>query len=372
MKVLIAAGGGGHFVPALAVIEAMPKDWEVQIVGREHAFEGDSSLSFEYQTAKKLGIPFVAITAGRLQRKISPHTFTSLLKVPVGLAQATKILKDFQPDVVITFGGYLTVPIAVAAKMLTIPIVMHEQTLNAGLANKIVSKIADKICISWKYSEKFFPKEKTIMTGNPLRKEFLKHIDTTKLRSNNKIPLIYVTGGSGGAHGINMLVERTLEKLLAKNLVIHQTGDAKEFGDYERLARLKTIMPDNLKKRYEVTKFIPTDQVVSVLMNADLVISRSGIGTVSELLYLGKPCLLIPLPFGQKNEQLINAQFVQSTGLGKLYEQDTLTPDILYEKVEEMLANISQFKSHAIVTHELINRDAAQNIIDVINNAKKN
>lgn len=371
MKLLISAGGGGHFAPALAVIEQLPKDWEVLVVGRKHAFEGDDSLSLEYQTAQKLGIPFVPITTGRLQRTFSPHTITSLLKVPVGLVQATKILKDFQPDVVLTFGGYIVVPVAIAAKMLRIPVVMHEQTLRAGLANKIVSKVADKICISWEYSARLFPAAKTVMTGNPLRKEFLEHTDKAPIRSNNKHPLIYITGGSGGAHGINVLVERSLEKLVEKNLVIHQTGDAKEFGDYDRLRRLKSIMTPHLQKRYEVTKFVPSDQVVSMLLNADLVIARSGIGTVSELLYLGKPCMLIPLPHGQHNEQLLNAQFVQSTGLGEVVDQESLTPDTFYEKVEAMLANIAEYKSHAVETHKLIHRDAAQKIIDIVKNEQK-
>lgn len=371
MKLVIAVGGGGHFAPALAVMEQMPEDWEVLVIGRKYAFEGDDALSLEYQTAQDRGIPFVSLTTGRLQRKLSTRTFTSLAKIPVGLAQSLKILKSFQPDVVVSFGGYIAVPVAVAAKMLRIPIVVHEQTLRAGLANTITSKFADKVCISWKYSEQFFPKEKTVLTGMPLRKEFLGHIDTSKLRSNNKVPLIYVTGGSGGAHGINSLVERSLERLLEHNLIIHQTGDAKEYADYERLTRLKDMLHPHLKKRYEVVKFVPPDQVVSMLLNADLVIARSGIGTVTELLYLGKPCMLIPLPHGQQNEQLTNAQFVQSTGIGEYFEQGSLTPDVFVEKVEEMLTNSAKYKSHAVETHKMIQKDAAQKIIEIIQNEKK-
>lgn len=371
MKLLIVAGGGGHFAPALAVYNSLPKDWEVLVVGRKHAFEGDSAKSFEYLTAEKLEIPFVPLTTGRLQRKMTKYTFSSLLKIPGGLMQATKILKDFKPDVVLSFGGYVAVPIALAAKALRIPIVVHEQTLHAGLANKVVSKIANKVCISWKFSEQFFPADKIILTGNPLREEFLEHADGSMLRENRRVPLLYITGGSGGAHGINVLVEQSIEELLEKYLVIHQTGDAKEFEDFDRLERLKTILPDHLQKRYEVRKFVPPDQVVSMLVNADLVIARSGIGTVSELLYLGKPCMLIPLPYGQQNEQLTNAQFVQSTGLGEVYEQDILTPELFVEKVDEMIGNLEKYRSHAIVTHELIRKDAAEKIIEVVANEKQ-
>ncbi len=307
MKLLIVAGGGGHFAPALAVLDKLPKDWEYLLVGRKHAFEGDDALSFEYQTAQKLGLPFIPLNTGRLQRRVTSHTFRSLLKIPGGR----------------------------------------------------------------KYSEQFFPQDKTVLTGNPLRKEFFDHAeDSSRLRSNNKIPLLYITGGSGGAHGINLLVEGALEKLLENYLIIHQTGNAQEFGDYERLMDRKMNLSDHLQKRYEVVKFIPSDKVVSVMLNADLVISRSGISTVSEILYLGKPCLLIPLPYGQRNEQQTNAEFVQSTGLGETYDQDNLTPELFVEKIGEMITNIETYKGHAMVTQELINKDAAENILDVVRHEK--
>src|SRR5690348_2431659 len=108
MKLLIVAGGGGHFAPALAVIEQLPKDVEVLVVGRKHAFEGDEALSFEYQTAKQLQIPFVPLTTGRLQRKLTRHTLASLAKIPAGYFQAVAIVKKFKPDVVLSFGGYVS------------------------------------------------------------------------------------------------------------------------------------------------------------------------------------------------------------------------------------------------------------------------
>src|SRR6185437_12483312 len=197
MKVLIAVGGGGHFSPALAVIKQMPKDWEVLLVGRKYTFEGDSALSLEYQTAQRLGLPFQTITTGRLQRKFTRHMFASLVRMPIGLAQAKKILATFKPDVVLSFGGYISVPVVLAAAAKRLPIVIHEQTLHAGLANKISAKFATKICISWEESANFFPKNKTVLTGNPLRKEFLA-VSVSQKKESDKLPLIYITGGSGG------------------------------------------------------------------------------------------------------------------------------------------------------------------------------
>src|SRR6185437_3796515 len=159
------------------------------LVGREYAFEGDSALSLEYQTAKRLGLAFEPLTTGRIQRKFTKHTFGSLAKIPVGLTQAKKIITRFQPDIVLSFGGYVSVPVVLAAAANRVPIVIHEQTLQAGLANKIASRFAAKICISWEESAKYFPKNKIVLTGNPLRKEFLQSttgfLNETKLETRD-------------------------------------------------------------------------------------------------------------------------------------------------------------------------------------------
>lgn len=376
MKLLIAVGGGGHFSPALAVIDKLPQEWNVLLVGRKHTFEGDDALSFEYQTAQRLGIPFIALTTGRLQRKISAHTVTSLLKVPVGLAQAMKIIKEYQPDVVLSFGGYVSVPVAVAAKLQKIPIVIHEQVLGAGLSNKVVGKIAHTICLSWEQSKEHFPEDKSIVTGNPLRSDFLKEVVSIDHligsdRTKPTHPTLYVTGGSGGAHGINVLIEGCLEQLLEKYFVVHQTGDSQQFGDFDRLEKFRASLPPELQKRYLVKKFIDSQNVVKILQASDLVISRAGMNTVTELLYLGKPSLLIPLPYGQQNEQQTNALFFQKTGLGETYDQDTLTPDLLLEKIHNMIANLEQYKKHAHETRALIHTDAAEKILEAVYHAKE-
>jgi UDP-N-acetylglucosamine--N-acetylmuramyl-(pentapeptide) pyrophosphoryl-undecaprenol N-acetylglucosamine transferase len=368
MKLLIAVGGGGHFAPALAVVDQLPKDWHILIVGRKHTFEGDASLSLEFQTAQRLNLPYVPLTTGRVQRNFSRHTLSSLFKVPVGLAHATKIVRDFKPDVVLSFGGYVSVPVCIAAAALRIPIVIHEQTLHAGLANKVVGKFANKICISWKESASYFPGSKTILTGNPLGTAFREHLKTIHQPEAGKIPKLYVTGGSGGAHGINVLVEGALEKLLEKYEITHQTGDAQEFGDFDRLEALKATLPPELQERYTIKKFIIPEMVGSILSEADLVISRSGINTVTELLYLGKPSLLIPLPDGQRDEQQSNALFFQETGLGKMMEQATLTPESFTETIHEMMVNIDSYRSHASQTMHMIALDAAEKIIEVVSN----
>ncbi len=369
MKLLIVAGGGGHFAPALAVIEELPKDWEVMVIGRKYVFEGENTLSLEYQTSQNLGIKFQTITTGRLQRKLTTHTLTSLVKVPVGYFQSLKILKDFKPDVVLSFGGYVSLPVGLAAKSLNIPIVVHEQILGAGLANKVVGKFAQKICVSWIESKKFFPSEKVVLTGNPTRKYQVSSIKYQVSKEN--LPLIYVTGGSGGAHAINVLVEDCLEKLLEKYIVIHQTGSSQEYGDFARLEKKKENLPAEMQKRYSVFKFVESAEVFPILNKADLVISRSGINTLTELLKLGKPSLLIPLPYGQHNEQLTNALFIKQLGLAEVADQKTLTGDKLFELVEKMIRNLNEYKSHAKDGQDLLVPDAAQKIIKIVENVNQ-
>ncbi|MBI4096937.1 MAG: glycosyltransferase [Candidatus Levybacteria bacterium] len=166
---------GGHLSPALAVIDAKPSGVDVLFIGRKHALEGDQARSFEEKVISEKGIPFHALTTGRLQRKLTRHTMVSLFKLPYGAVQAFSLLGKTKPDVILSFGSYVSLPVVIAASMRNIPVVIHEQTLEAGLANKIAARFATKICISWESSMPFFPREKTVLTGNPIREFRIKN-----------------------------------------------------------------------------------------------------------------------------------------------------------------------------------------------------
>ena len=336
---------GGHLSPSLALIEKLPKEVEVIYIGRKNTFEGDDSRSLEYSTITDHGIKFYPLTTGRLQRRFTKNSLITLSKVPLGFLSARKILKKENPDIVVGFGGYLSLAVCTAAKSLGIPVVIHEQTLEAGLANKIISKFADKICISFESSKKFFPNSKTILTGNPIRSEIQVRdaIARADLKIDGNLPVIYITGGSTGSHTINCAVESCIEVLLEEASVIHQTGDAREFNDYARLEQKKNTFPDEKKSRYRLQKFIMPKEVGFVMQNSALVVGRSGINTVSELLYLKKPALLIPLPFAQRNEQLKNAQMLREAGLAEILMQSELTGITLLEKITTMLENMKKY-----------------------------
>ncbi|MDP3726757.1 MAG: UDP-N-acetylglucosamine--N-acetylmuramyl-(pentapeptide) pyrophosphoryl-undecaprenol N-acetylglucosamine transferase [bacterium] len=368
MKLVIA---GGHLSPLLAVVDALSVNDSVLVVGRKHGFEGDSAISLEHQTLFDKNISFKSISTGRWQRRFTSHTFTSLLKLPYGFFQAFLILKEFAPDVVLSFGGYIGLPVTLASFLLRIPVVIHEQTQEAGIANRIASIWARKVCISWENSGRFFPKSKTVFTGNPIRKFSISNLQARRAKlcvfpiSNERLPLIYITGGSAGSHAINLLVEECLERLLQKYRVIHQTGDAQKYRDFYRLQKLKDSLDKTLKARYHLTKFVKPEDVGSIFSRADLVVSRSGINTVIELLFFEKPSLLIPLTFSADNEQLKNALFLKEAGLAEVAPQDGFNSVTLCELIVLMIRNKNKYKTSQNYK-DMVREDAAGRIADIL------
>ena len=379
---------GGHLTPALAVIDELQKDgWQIIFFGRQHALEGDSSVSVEYQTITKLGISFISLTAGRLQRSFTRYTVFSFLKIPIGFIQSFYYLIKFKPTVILSFGGYVALPVALAGWMLKIPIVTHEQSVVPGLANKIIFKFAKKVCVSWvktmEILRRVYPersrgaqddKSKFVLTGNPIRKDIF-NINSRNLgRSipgighfDEKLPLIYITGGSLGAHMINEAVLQVLPKLLEKYFVIHQCGDSQAYKDYDKLLNTSYQLPTTLKKRYILTKYVDSDNIGWVLNKSDLIISRAGANTVTELAALGKPAILIPLPWVGQNEQLENAKLLEQAGIAVILEQKNLAGESLYHWTMTMIQNLSKYKEHGIDAKQLINLQATENLIKVVN-----
>lgn len=369
MKIVLI---GGHLAPALSVLEALPKNTQVLFIGRKYALEGDDALSLEYKTITSLDVPFVGLNTGRLQRKITRFTLFSLLKLPFGIIKSFLILIEFRPDIVVGFGGYVSIPVIFCAFILRIPVVIHEQTLEVGFANRIVSRFAKKICISWQTSAKYFPKDKVVMTGNPIRKFPILN-SLASLRSgqfsifNNKLPTIYITGGSSGSHFINVLVEGIIEELLKKYNIVHQAGDAHEYCDFDRLKQLKESLPEKLRDNYILEKFIEPSQIGDILNLSSLIISRSGMNTVTELIHFEKPAILFPLPFAQNNEQLKNAKFLEKIGLGIVLHQAKANEKKLLQTIRLMVRNIDNYEINREKLGNFPGERAAQNIISVIN-----
>lgn len=356
MKILLT---GTHFTPAKAVIEELLKRPDIQItyVGRATTMEGDDAPSSESLELKKLRIDYLTLIAGRLRNSLDLYTFISLLKIPIGILQALYIILTKRPDVILSFGGYVGVPIVFTGWLFSVPIILHEQGLSLGLANKISSIFADKIAVSFKDTN--FQGRRTILTGNPLRKEILypekkmQKIYTDFFRQSQrvKLPVILITGGNQGSHAINVIVESCLQKLLEISYIIHQTGESK-YKDFERLK-------ERAYKRYLVTKWIDSD-IGNILSKVDLVICRSGVNTLTELSYYSVPALTIPIP--GHCEQKFNAEYFQKTGLTKVIYQKQLNEQNFLENINQMLKNLPSFRQKAKNTHQVIIVDAAKRL----------
>ncbi len=367
MKVLMT---GAHFTPAQAVIEELKHDYDISIIyiGRNTTLEGDKTPSVESQTLPALGVKFYPITAGRLRRFLSWGTITSLLKIPVGFIQAFSILVKEKPDVVLSFGGYVAVPVVISAWLLRIPVIVHEQTLISGLANQVSNFFASKIAVSFD-KEYSFDKSKIVLTGNPLRKELLgnKANPSPEIESFFKeakkegLPVILITGGNQGSHLINQTVSEALSELTNLAFIFHQTGDSK-FKDYEKLLEKKNDL--KFKNRYIAKKWVEADNLTEIFKEVDLVISRAGANTLYELSYFTIPALVIPLPYLYQDEQNKNAKFFSDNGLCEVLSQVDLTPDSLLLKLKEMLSNLDNLKSRAKDARKIVILDAAKKLAD--------
>ena len=226
---------------------------------------------------------------------------------------------------------------------LKIPSATHEQTTVAGLANKIISPFVKRIFLTWKETKKYFPPEKTILVGLPLRTEVFKN-RRTKYQFEEKLPTILIIGGKQGAHIINQTVFAILEKILAKYNVIHQCGLSSLYNDYQKAKEIRAKLETKKRQRYRIEKYIFPEDIGSAFARADLVVSRAGAHTIYELLALGKPAILIPYPFLHQDEQGKNAKIVEKLGLGKIILQKNLAPNILYHSLTTMMAQLDKYE----------------------------
>lgn len=350
---------GGHLAPAMAVIEELRKrgGWEIYYLGRKYAMEGEKILSEESKIIPNLGVKFIPVAAGRLQRRFTSWTIPSLLRVPVGFFQSLIFLWRIKPKVICSFGGYVSVPVVVAGWLLRIPILTHEQTVVFGLASKMNSFFANKVAVSFPQSLSYFPKDKVILTGNPLRKEIFEIIKPSwfPVDQSSSYPIIYITGGNQGSHVINMAVVEILPKLLEKYIVIHQTGEK----DYQQMA-------NKSQERYLVVPYVGPEEIGWVLNKASLIVSRAGANTVCEIAALGKPALFIPIPWSYQDEQTKNAQMLVESGIAEILPQSELSGASLFAKISKMAGNLDNYQRNVAQAKKLVELDAAQKIVEQI------
>lgn len=362
---------GGHLTPALAVIEELQRqgDWEILFIGRKYAAEGDRTPSIGSQVIRNRGIRFAPIRAGRLQRRFTRWTIPAALKIPLGFFQAFFHLVRFRPQVILSFGGYVSVPVVLAGWFLKIPAITHEQTNVKGLATKINTPFAKKIAVSWPETLGLFPSSKVILTGNPIRKAILDKPNRKiwqTLDYPSDLPLVFITGGNQGSHVINKAVEESLLKLVKMANVFHQCGYLQAMGDFERLEKARSNLPFVLQKRYHVKKYLDTQEMATLLQKADLVVSRAGANTLTELAVLGKPALLIPFPWLYHDEQIKNAEILERVGTAEIIPQGDFLAQRLLVEIRSMLRSLGDYQKNAPQAKKLVKLDAVQKIVELV------
>ncbi len=327
--VKIVLTGGHAATPAIAVVEKLkeiyPNKLSIYWIGSKKAVEGSNAKTLEYKIFPDLGIKFVAIITGKLQTKLTPYTIPSLLKIPIGFVQSFFTLLSIRPRVILSFGGYASFPVVFWGWVFRIPIVLHEQTVAAGRANIAASFFSTKIALSREESLQSFPKNKSIVIGNPLMKEIADVDPKNKLSSP---PTVLIMGGSRGSEFINEEILKILPELTNKYNVIHITGEA-HFQEIEPFS----------KNGYEVLAYVAPQEMAKYYNKADLVIARSGANTVSEIIATKSPSVLIPLPRTFMNEQVKNAEYARTFGIARVLLETEVTPKRLLFEVNDIFKN---------------------------------
>jgi len=346
MKIVFTGGGtGGHVIPNLVIIEEIRK-----LAGHAQIFYIGSKHGVEKQLAKQAGVEFFGIQTGKLRRYFDLQNIVDAVKVPIGITQAIHRLLRIKPDVVFSKGGFVSVPVAIAAALLRIPLIIHESDLTPGLTTRLTSRFAKKICLSFPVTH---PGNKIQITGNPVRpigsaergKEFLKF--------NNEKPTVLIAGGSGGASFLNFLVENSVVGLGHKVNVVWLTGKGKK--------------PDcRLPENCRVFEYLD-QEYLDILAASDLVVSRSGANSIFEIAAAGKPSVLIPLPAEiSRGDQIENARFFERAGAAVVLPQEKAKPHDFIKLVVWLVSNPERLKKVGEAAAKLSPQDSTEKIAKLI------
>ncbi len=359
-KIILAGGGtGGHIYPAIAIAEGLKKtfpDYEVLFVGTDRGLEKE--------LVKKAGFPLKTIRVKGFRRKLSLDTLISIKELVHGAIDSFSLIKKEKPDIVIGTGGYVAGPVLFFASIMGIPTAVHEQNVTPGVTNKILSRFVDKIFISFSDSIKYFPKEKTFLVGNPVRSEISKgnrHTALKKFGLSSDIPVVLSFGGSQGAARINDAICHMIEviKDTRKFQLIHITGK-NHYDNIKNALANKGITLDRLG-HIIVRPYIYEMQ--DAYAAADLVISRAGALTISELSVCGKPAILIPLPTAANNHQEYNARYMENEGAAVVLHEDKLSGESLIRTIEDIIFDENRLHKMSMASKNLAMEDAVEKIL---------
>lgn len=345
MKRIILTGGGtaGHVTPNIALLPRLKElQYDIHYIGSYHGIEKELIEQF--------GIPYHGISTGKLRRYFSVQNFTDPFRVVKGLNEARNLIKILKPDVVFSKGGFVSVPVVLAAKHKKVPTIIHESDMTPGLANKISLSSATRVCCNFPETLEHLPEGKAVLTGSPIRQELLsgdRYQALEFLHFTSDKPVIMVVGGSLGAVAVNEAVRSILPELLKSFQVIHLCGKGKVDESLKNL---------NGYAQFEYVK----EELRHLFALTDIVISRAGANAICELLALHKPNLLIPLSANaSRGDQLLNARSFERQGFSMVLEEEELTDEILLGAINNLYKNKDIYIS-------AMKNSSQQNSIDTI------
>jgi len=364
MTIVFTGGGtGGHFYPIIAIAEAL-KD----LVRERHLIEPRlyylAPSSFDEKALFENSIAYEFIPAGKVRRYSSFKNITDYFVTIAGTIQAISTLYRLYPDVVVSKGGYGSVPTVLAARLLGIPVIIHESDAKPGRANLLAAKFAKKIAISFESAAEYFPKKvqkKIARTGIPIRKA-LTRIEPEGARQylglEKDIPTVLILGGSQGSVRINDSVLSALNDLLSFANVIHQTGQA-NFKDAEALSKV-VLAKDPHADRYHPFNYLSEVSLQRVAGVADIIVSRAGASSIAEIGLWKKPAILIPIPESISHDQRTNAYSYARTGAAIVIEEENLTPHLLVSEIRHIINDPELAKRMSTSAEGFTDPDAAR------------
>ena len=348
MKKIILTGGGtaGHVTPNLALLPALQADgFEIHYIG--------SKDGLEQQLVEATGIPYHGISAGKLRRYMDVKNITDIFRIIKGFKDAIGVIRQIKPDIVFSKGGYVTVPVLAAARLLKVKAVIHESDITPGLANRLSQPFAHKVCVSFPETLAHLPERKSVLTGSPIRQELLQGDRAKGMKlcqwPDFGNPVVLVTGGSQGAAAINACVREALPRILERYRVVHLCGKGNLSG---------ISLPGYVEFEYV------QEGLADLFAIADIIISRAGANTLFELLALKKPNLLIPLPLDRsRGDQILNAESFAIQGFSKILPEEKMTTERLLKDIE-MLYNDREIYVENMAAHK--QGDGVVQVMDVL------
>lgn len=355
MRIILSGGGtGGSVSPILAIAEEIKKQYSET----EFLFIGTKKGVPEKELVKTQKIPYQSIYSGKLRRYLSWRNCVDPFLILMGFFQSFFIILKYKPKAVISAGGFVAVPLSWAGWFCRVPVFIHQQDIIPGLANKLIAPLAKKITVSFEKSLENFNKKKTILTGNPVRPWILQGDKSRAIKRFNlehNLPVLLVIGGGTGAQEINELIIEIVSQLIKFCQIIQVTGRDKQFSN---------LAIKQFNNRYHQYDFLNQD-IADAYAAADLVVSRAGMGVLTELSVLGKPGILIPI---SDSHQQANAQYFAEQKAVVLLNQKNLTSETLLNKIHSLIVDDNQRAVLSLNILKLGHLDAAKKIANLILN----